>query len=189
MPSPRLQTRQNGTSLIEVLVTLVVLAVGLMGLVGLQSRLQVTEMESYQRAQAVILLEDMVSRMTVNRSARASYVTGDTALGPGTCPSTDSTQVQRDLSEWCNALQGASATTSSGTNKVGGMINARGCIHDLTNNEYMITVVWQGLIPVNDLPSSVSCGATADYSGGACTGANSTKCRRAVTAVVNLSPL
>ena len=59
-------SRQAGTSLVEVLVTIVITAIGLLGLAGMQSRLQTSEMESYQRAQALLLLEDM-----------ASYSTGD----------------------------------------------------------------------------------------------------------------
>ena len=50
---------QRGTSLVEVLVTMVILAIGLLALAGLQARLHVLQIESYQRAQALILLQDM----------------------------------------------------------------------------------------------------------------------------------
>ncbi len=53
--------------MIEVLVTLVVLALGLLGVVGLQARGQQAELESYQRGQALVLLQDMVDRMNTNR--------------------------------------------------------------------------------------------------------------------------
>jgi type IV pilus assembly protein PilV len=59
---------QRGTTLLEVLVTLVILAIGLLGLAGLQTRLQVSEMEAYQRSQALILLNDMASRIASNRA-------------------------------------------------------------------------------------------------------------------------
>ncbi|HEY0563491.1 MAG TPA: prepilin-type N-terminal cleavage/methylation domain-containing protein, partial [Methylophilus sp.] len=51
--------KQQGSTLLEVLITIVILAIGLLGLAGLQSRLHVSEMESYQRAQALVLLNDM----------------------------------------------------------------------------------------------------------------------------------
>jgi type IV pilus modification protein PilV len=76
MVSLQVPRAQAGTSLIEVLVTIVILAIGLLGLAGLQSRLQVSEMESYQRAQALVLLNDMVGRIEANRTNAASYVTG-----------------------------------------------------------------------------------------------------------------
>ncbi|WP_232324480.1 type IV pilus modification PilV family protein, partial [Variovorax sp. WDL1] len=66
---------QRGATLLEALVTLVIIAFGLLGLVGLQSRLQVSEMEAYQRSQALILLNDMANRIAINRRAAGSYVT------------------------------------------------------------------------------------------------------------------
>ena len=66
---------QGGTSLIEVLVTVVIVALGLMGAAGLQSRMQLSEVEAYQRTQALVLLNDMANRITVNRSAAASVST------------------------------------------------------------------------------------------------------------------
>ena len=67
---------QRGTGLIEVLVTLVIIALGLVGVVGLQARMQLSEMEAFQRSQALLLLNDMASRISVNRSNAAVYVTG-----------------------------------------------------------------------------------------------------------------
>jgi len=59
---------QRGTSLIEVLVTMVILAFGLLGAAGLQARLQLADMESYQRAQALVLMDDIASRIATNRA-------------------------------------------------------------------------------------------------------------------------
>jgi type IV pilus assembly protein PilV len=67
---------QRGTTLLEVLITIVILAIGLLGLAGLQARLQSSEMEAYQRSQALILLNDMASRIATNRANAANYVTG-----------------------------------------------------------------------------------------------------------------
>jgi len=74
-----------GFTMIEVLVTLFVLALGLIGVIGLQARGQQAELESYQRGQALVLLQDMVDRMNANRAdAHAgNYVTAS-PVGGGT---------------------------------------------------------------------------------------------------------
>lgn len=181
---------QRGVSLIEVLVTLLILSIGLLGLVGLQSRLQVSEMEAYQRSQALLLLNDMAGRMAANRNAAASYATGaSNPVGSGsTCTTSTTTRKDIDLGEWCNALQGAAESIVSGgsTSKVGAMLGARGCIENLGDGKYMITVVWQGLVPISAPPASVACGASLYDSGNNC--ANDL-CRRAVTTLVRIANL
>ena len=55
---------------------------------------------------------------------------------------------QRDIGEWCKALQGASeytgASASSGVLS-GAMLGGRGCVESLGNNEYLVTVAWQSM--------------------------------------------
>jgi type IV pilus assembly protein PilV len=180
---------QTGTSLIEVLVTLVIVAIGLLGLAGLQSRLQVSEMEAYQRVQALVLLNDIASRITINRSDAANYVTTAAApLGAGmTCAVTDnnSTRQERDAAQWCAALQGAAER--SGASRVGAMVGARGCIEQLSPNDFLVTVAWQGLAPISAPPASVGCAAGA-YND-ANTGCVNDLCRRVVTTVVSIATL
>lgn len=177
---------QVGITMIEVLVTIVIMAFGLLGLAGLQSRVQVTEIESYQRAQALMLLNDMSARISTNRRNAASYET-TSELGFGaTCPvvTMTSTQTEKDLSEWCNALQGAGETLSG--SRVGAMVGGRGCVESLGSGQYMITVAWQGLTPISAPPDSVACGAGQYAGGSACVG---DLCRRAVTTIVRIAPL
>jgi type IV pilus assembly protein PilV len=178
---------QAGVSLVEVLVTMVIVAIGLLGLAGMQSRLQASDMESYQRAQALLLLDDMAARITGNRAAAADYVTGSSAaLGVGmTCPTTTSTSSRAavDAAGWCHALQGAAEL--AGDNRVGAMIGARGCVEQLPNNDYLVTVAWQGLLPLTSPPDSVAC-AAGSYDSGVCT---TDRCRRTVTMVVHIASL
>ena len=178
--SPR---RQRGTSLIEVLVTVVILATGLLGVAGLQSRLQVSEMETYQRTQAMILLEDMAHRLSANRINAASYITTTAVAGSAACESATATLRDLDMREWCSALKGAAE--KSGTSNVGAMIGGRGCVQLLSSNEYMITVAWQGMAPVSAPSSGVSCGKDL-YDGGQCA---DDKCRRAVTTIIRFARL
>lgn len=177
---------QRGSSLLEVLITVIIIAIGLLGLAGLMARLHASEMESYQRAQAVILLEDMVHRIEANRKAAGDYVTtAANPLGVGvSCPATATTLQQRDTSQWCAALQGAAELT--GTSSVGAMIGGRGCIEDLGNSEYMVTVAWQGLGAVSAPPASVACAKNLYNDTSTCAG---DRCRRAVTAIVKVAHL
>ena len=57
------QRLSGGSSLIEVLITILILMVGLLGLAGLLGVAQTSQMESYQRSQALILLKDIQDRI------------------------------------------------------------------------------------------------------------------------------
>lgn len=175
-----------GVSLIEVLVTIVILAVGLLGLAGLQMRLQISEVESYQRTQALILLEDMSNRIAINRANAADYAGGPYGTGDAQPTACAGTGQALDVCEWSNALKGA-AEIADGAN-VGAMIGARGCVYDLgTGNQYMITIVWQGMTPIAAPASNCGQGLYDSATGeGNCTG---DLCRRAVSTIVRIANL
>jgi len=190
MRSVSLTPLQQGTTMIEVLVTIVILAFGLLGLVGLQSRLQVSEMEAYQRSQALILLDDMANRITTNRNNAASYVTGfENPLGAGhNCTvDTSTSRKAQDSCEWSRALQGAGEIKGTDS-KVGAMVGGRGCVESLGSGEYLITVAWQGMGPVSAPPTSVACGKDL-YNGAAGSACVNDRCRRVVTTIVRIAGL
>lgn len=176
---------QRGTSLLEVLVTILILAIGLLGLAGLQARLQVSEMESYQRSQALILLDDMASRIAANRPNALSYATGN-PLGAGNpCPTGTATRQQADASAWCAALQGAAETT--GGSNVGAMVGGRGCVEALPDgSSYLITVAWQGMSPIS--APAPACGKNL-YNGAAGSACTGDLCRRVLTTIVRIGTL
>lgn len=176
-----LRPRQRGATLVEVLVTVVILVFGLVGLVGLQARMQISEMESYQRSQALLLLQDMANRMTLNRNAVASYVGTVTS---GSCPTDVSTVAKKDLSEWCLALEGASEQL--GGVSVGALIGGRGCVEASPYGGYMISVAWQGVAALSAPPASVTCGQN-QYKNAS--NATCEACRRAVTTMVRVAIL
>ncbi len=152
--------------MLEVLVALLILVFGLLGLIGLQARTQVATFESYQRGQALILVQDMADRISTNRAAAGCYqtitiaVVGGvststfTPLGTGysgtpTCTAATGTAATRaladaDLQAWNDALKGAAET--AGTDRVGGILGARGCITFIAStNSYRVAVAWQGM--------------------------------------------
>ena len=192
--------RNGGTSLLEVLITIVILAFGLLGLVGLEAKMQVSEMESYQRAQALVLLNDMVDRINAQSgSANAiapgatpavdSYVSAD-VFGTGHTDATDcATLTQgaaRDQCEWSKELKGAAA--KQGTNETGAMIGARGCVSRIqapntnlgvcTPGIYLVTVTWQGMQATAAPAAGLACASDAGTYGA------DDKLRRAVSARV-----
>ena len=164
----------RGFSMIEVLVTLVILLFGLLGAVGLMSASQKAELESYQRIQALILLDDMVARINANRKVAPCYAITNLASGTGylgtsatagTLSCTVGTVAQNtlavnDLTDWNNILLGNSETLNNNNN--GAMIGARGCIsYDTVNDFYLVSVVWQGLNNTIASSPNVQCAATA----------------------------
>lgn len=180
--------RQHGVLLIEVLITMIIVVLGLLGLAGLQVQLQKNEIESYQRSQALLLLNDMANRIATNRNSAASYVTGSgSPTGTEvTCPTSTTTVVDSDKREWCLALQGAAETTGANT-KAGAMVGGRGCVESV-DGDYMVTVVWQGLIPTSAPPTSVQCGA-GSYNGASGSTCVEDRCRRYVTTLVRVATL
>lgn len=152
----------RGFSMIEVLVSLFVLLVGLLGAAGVMLQSQRAEFESYQRVQAMILLQDMVSRINANRYVAPCYAITDgitglpflgaastvtpactTAVAPAATTDRIDTAVE-DMTEWSDLLLGKAEF--SGSNNFGAMIGARGCISlDPATNVYTISIAWQGL--------------------------------------------
>jgi len=168
--------------MIEVLVSLMIIVFGLLGLAGLQVRIQQAEFESYQRAQALVLLQDMVDRIhahrltatcfryTTNTATGAPFLGTGSALAP-TCTAgstNDNTMAVDALMEWQSILLGASEDL--GGSRVGAMAGARGCVsYDATTELldplgvaipdtgiYTVAVSWQG---TNDtFAPTVNCG-------------------------------
>ena len=156
---------QAGFNLMEILITLLVLTTGLLGLVGMQAVAQRAELESYQRAQAMVLLSDIIDRINTNRKGATCYaITTSASAGTpylGTtgankysiagysCPSmaTNPDAVTRagfDLGSIDQTLLGA--IEQSGGASIGAMIGARACIgFDSASQSYTVAVAWQGM--------------------------------------------
>ena len=138
--------KQSGFALIEILVSLLVAAFGVVALAGLQTRAAAMELESNQRAQALVLLQDMAERIAANRAQAAAYAGIDLGLLAATqfC-STLPTLAQQDVCDWSERLRGAAVVR--GTRNVGAMIGARGCITAVSASQYVISIAWQAEMP------------------------------------------
>jgi len=157
---------QRGATLIEILVSLIILMVGLLGLIGLMVQSQRAQLESYQRVQALLLVQDMVARIGNNRKAADCYqLVGDlsatsaapSAAGCGTGSANQKTRATQDLVDWQNLLAGAAEV--SGGSKVGAILAARGCItKDATTGIFQVSVAWQGVETVGAPPAGITCG-------------------------------
>jgi len=165
------RSAQQGFSMIEVLVSMVILLVGLLGLAGLVIASQKAEAESFQRSQAILLAQDMVSRITSNSRVAGCYaITTDTSNGLPWLGTTASpppacglgslaayTAANGDLAAWGDLLLGR--TETDGGAKVGAMTGARGCVwFDAASGQYMVAVAWQGSVPTSAPPATLACG-------------------------------
>ncbi|MFC5581907.1 type IV pilus modification protein PilV [Rhodanobacter terrae] len=161
---------QTGMMLIEALVSLVIAAIALLGTVTLMAKSTRGEMESYQRVQALTLVQDMVSRINANRQVASCYSNSATGLSTTTsplptCATGSAVQIataNADLAAWKNALLGSSEV--SGSSKVGAMIGAVGCVDEVlpfdpNNPIYRVSVAWQGLMPT--AKPTLTCGKTS----------------------------
>ncbi len=170
-----------GSTIIEVLVAVIIIVVGLLGMAGLHSRMTFAEMESIQRAQAVVLLQDMVSRINANRRQATSYVTASpegTDNGLQNCAGLSGPAF--DLCEWNNELVGAGESIAGSS--VGAMIGARGCITNTVATmprQFVVAVVWQGT-STTVAPGATTCGQ-GNYP--------DDRMRRAVTATIEIGCL
>ena len=179
----------RGFTLIEVLVTLVILTFGLLGIAGLMAKGQRIAYEAYQRQQAVALASDMAERIRGNRflahlcppgPACITYTDGApvaTPLGGGVfyndyrtgaiqdcaiLPCDKLELARYDLALWDGLLNGYSEQQTGTGTRVGGIVNARGCIENILaadtsascppppapglqfSRTLRISVVWQG---------------------------------------------
>ena len=132
MNTARIPSRQRGVTLVEVLVTVIILAFGLLGIAAFQAKAQVGSIEAYQRAQAVVLMQDMRARLSGNPDHAADYVTTSalgTADGEPTDCGTAAAGAERDKCDWSNALKGAALTESQQANSSStAVLGARGCV-------------------------------------------------------------
>jgi len=189
----------GGYSLLEILVSMVVLALGLLGLAGLQTRVSVAEVESYQRTQALLLVQNMADRMASNGSALRADLANGTALAQyatelnasdvgAATQNCSGSGAALDLCEWGNQIAGANEKSADNRN-IGTLTNGRGCIrHPDPADPYLFLVVvsWQGRIATKAPPEGIDCGSGTGNSAANYTAATK---RRVVSIPVRIANL
>jgi len=137
---------QSGALLIEVLIAVLICAFGLLGFAGMQARAVSTDFETLQRSEALVLLEDMVSRINANRAHAGDYVSAGLLGAGAVVDCTGLTGAALDLCEWSNLIRG-NAEQRAGT-AIGSMISARGCITRpaTSSDRYVVSIAWQGIV-------------------------------------------
>ena len=157
-PMQKIAKRSAGFALVESMVTVVVVAFGLLGVAGLVSRSFYAEVDAMQRAQAAMLLQDMVTRIEGNRGDAPAYVTGDAGITGYVSTTTQSgttaynymtcdpaaAVVDRDRCAWGQLLAGGNERIDSRNSGV--LVGAVGCVHEMDafNRIYAVSVAWQG---------------------------------------------
>jgi len=123
--------RQGGSTLLEVLVTMVIIAFGLLGVAGIIANGLKTDLSSYQRSQASWLANDIIDRMRANRhTAEDVAAPYNIAVGGGLDMSDVSNIPKLDLVTWRAAL---AAALPSGTG---------GVTVDAATRKVTVTIQW-----------------------------------------------
>jgi type IV pilus assembly protein PilV len=181
---------QSGFTILEVLVALIIILLGLLGLAGLQARAQQAEVESYQRAQALVVLQDIVDRINANRATAPCFAvttssgkpylgsTGADHVGTVSCTATGTAAdapATQSIDALDAALQGVAEATSAGN--VGAMTGARACIAldpgavaPPTPDTYTVAVAWQGM--TDTVAPSVPAGSSTGLANAVACGTN-----------------
>lgn len=179
--------KQQGMTLLEVMVALFITVVGTLGAVALQASAKKGSFDSMQRSLATNLAEDIIERMRNNDRDTLDAYEGTYGVTPMSVPALRCTaplvtspitlcdpaeMVADDLYTWEQSLIGADAL--SGSKNVGGLIGGVACIE---HNDNMVTVMisWQGRVELSDGASSsyidpddtskgsaVNCGSTLE---------------------------
>ncbi|HEU4622771.1 MAG TPA: type IV pilus modification protein PilV [Burkholderiaceae bacterium] len=109
---------ERGTTLIEVLVSIVVLTVGLLGAVALQAASLRNNQSAHERSVAVMLSYSMSDMLRANATAaKAGSYNVSLSSGEDACPAPSGTDLpSKDLQSWFSAL-----SANLGPNACGGV--------------------------------------------------------------------
>lgn len=155
--APRAAT-QHGSTMIEILITLVITAFGLLGLATFATKATALSVDATQRARAAALLNDMASRIANNKTNAGAYVGGTVHGATVANCGAAAAGAARDLCEWSNLLAGANDAQAGGN---AAFLGYRGCVTrpNAVNPVFVVTVAWGSLTP--GIPSADTCAQDA----------------------------
>jgi type IV pilus assembly protein PilV len=98
--------KENGFTLLEILVTLSIVSIALLGIAGITANSLKDNQSASSRSQAVLLAGDIIDRMRANRTTAEGASPSPYNLALGASPSGGGIP-QTDLTEWRDALAAA----------------------------------------------------------------------------------
>jgi type IV pilus assembly protein PilV len=147
--------RQQGVTLIEVMISAVVVSIGLLGVFQLHLVAKRGSYESFQYTQAHALATDIVERMRANPSQLPAYASRDYGVGGFAMPAKScvnlttedggcaaSEMVQWDQHLWHQMLTGGDEMI--GDRVIGGASGMRGCV-TVSDAAVEVVVSWRGM--------------------------------------------
>ena len=171
--------RQQGFSLLELLVSLLVFSIGLLGIAGLQIVSKQSSYESQQRTIASLVAYGILEDMRTNGSGITSFVAapdlGGGKLGQqpaancrdASVPCSPAQKAAYDLWYWESTVDGAQEAGVEGN--AGGVLMPTICIDGPGGGVagmYTVSVAWRGAVETSN-PDLSQCGAgTGQYGDG-----------------------
>lgn len=180
--------RQQGFTLLEVMVTVFIVAIGLLGAAALQALSKKAAVDAMQRTTASVLAQDMLERIRSNSGQIALYAStaqeiteAPAAVNCGDpsaqCSSAD--LVSYDIARWMDGLTGAAEVigANGSSSPSGGLRSPVGCIRS-AGNVVEVIIAWRGLTAITqgsdaaDDPTNSNCGqiVSAAFTSGAPSG-------------------
>jgi type IV pilus assembly protein PilV len=168
-------TRQNGFSLIELLVALIVFSVGLLAVAGLQTLSKQSNFEALQRTSGSQIAYGLLEDMRINGDAMNVYLAageiGGGSRGAEPAPNCNGAAVCNaeqkaihDLWFWEQVLDGN--LESDGNTGSGGLVLPTLCIGGPAGGIagiYAVTIVWRGSASMSNGNASACGSASGNY--------------------------
>lgn len=186
--------RQQGFSLLELLVSLLVFSIGLLGIAGLQLVSKQSSYESQERTIASQVAYGILEDMRTNGSGIGVYVAapdlggGKLAQQPvsncrdASVPCSPAQKAADDLSYWERIVDGAQEMGIEGN--AGGILNPTVCIDGPAGGVagmYTVSIAWRGSVQTSN-PDLSQCGAGTGQYG------NADSYRRVLTVATFIDP-
>ena len=132
--------RNQGFTLIEVLVSMVILAIGLLGLAGLRVIALRDSQDAYAMQQAILLATDMQARMRSNVGVDWLTISPNTStLCTKTAPCTKAQLASNDYGEWVRNAQKSLPSKATVTIQLSSRVNKAPCT---TPNALCLVTSW-----------------------------------------------
>lgn len=175
----------RGSSMMEILVSIIILSFGSLGVAGLQVTSKRAHHESKQQLTAAFLANDIIEKMRNNTTVLATYASASVGGGSITTepspncsaasPCNAAQLAAHDRWLWEQAIDGSSV--KQGASNTAGLVTPKGCISNI-NGKIQVVIAWLSTTVLSDT------GASADGVAG-CGTAGSQRRQLAINTFIN----